>query len=59
MSNKEGFNQFRFGMGVLAETLSMFHCELLKSGFSSDDAIRLTEVFLRETILTANNKEEK
>jgi hypothetical protein len=45
-------------MGVLAESLSMFHSELLKSGFSADEAMRLTEVFLKETILTANNNKE-
>ena len=58
MSNNEGFNQFRMGMGLMAESLRMFNAELLRNGFTREEAMRLTEVFLKETISTANNKED-
>ena len=52
--------QFVLGMGALAESLRLFRTELLKNGFSSTEAMRLTEVFLRETLSNANsnNKED-
>lgn len=57
MSND--FNQFRFGMGVLAESLRMFYSELLKNGFSKDEAMELTTMFMAQTFNHAmQNKEE-
>jgi hypothetical protein len=57
----EELKQFVLAMGALAESLRMFRHELLKNGFSPAEAMRLTEVYLRETISGAfnNNKEDK
>lgn len=56
----EELKRFVLGMGALAEGLRLFRTELLKNGFSSAEAMRLTEVFLRETISSGknNNRED-
>jgi hypothetical protein len=52
-------DQFILGMGALAESLRLFRTELLKNGFSQAETMRLVEVFLRETLYGAANKNKE
>ena len=52
-------SEFITAVGALAEALRMFRVALLKNGFSQSEAMRLTEVYLREALSNSNkNKEE-
>jgi hypothetical protein len=55
----EDLKNYVLAMGALAESLRLFREELKKNGFSSAEALRLTEVYLRETISGAFNKNKE
>jgi hypothetical protein len=55
----DDLKNYVLAMGALAESLRLFREELKKNGFSSAEALRLTEVYLRETISGAFNKNKE
>lgn len=59
MSMNDDLKNYVLAMGALAESLRLFREELKKNGFSSAEALRLTEVYLRETISGAFNKNKE
>ena len=56
MSNE--FNDFITGVGALAEAMRLFRDELLKNGFTRNEAIYLTKAFMHDTFSSNKNKEE-
>lgn len=53
--DKNQMHEFINAMGVIAETTLLFYRNLIEAGAKVDEASKLTEIFIRATMLGGNS----
>lgn len=59
MTPEEKIRELMMGIGSIAEVCGVMFKELLRNGFTREEAVQLTEVFLTSVIMTSGSGKDE